>query len=55
MKRISKKFLHFWKILGPGLVTGVIGPGLLVIPVLSGSLSYIVTKTFGREEGLPLF
>lgn len=31
---------------------GVIGTGLLAIPVLSGSLSYIVTETFGWEEGL---
>ncbi len=31
---------------------GVIGTGLLAIPVLSGSLSYIVAETFGWEEGL---
>lgn len=31
---------------------GVIGTGLLAIPVLSGSLSYIVTETFGWEKGL---
>ncbi len=31
---------------------GVIGTGLLAIPVLSGSLSYIVTETFGWIEGL---
>lgn len=31
---------------------GVIGTGLLAIPVLSGSLSYIFTETFGWEEGL---
>jgi len=31
---------------------GVIGTGLIAIPVLSGSLSYIVTETFGWEEGL---
>jgi len=31
---------------------GVIGTGLLAIPVLSGSLSYIVTETFGWENGL---
>ncbi|MFP5040842.1 NRAMP family divalent metal transporter [Parasediminibacterium sp. JCM 36343] len=31
---------------------GVIGTGLLAIPVLSGSLSYIVTEAFGWEEGL---
>ena len=31
---------------------GVIGTGLLAIPVLCGSLSYIVTETFGWEEGL---
>jgi Mn2+/Fe2+ NRAMP family transporter len=31
---------------------GVIGTGLLAIPVLSGSLSYIVTETFGGKEGL---
>lgn len=32
--------------------TGVIGTGLLAIPVLSGSLSYIITETFGWEKGL---
>jgi Mn2+/Fe2+ NRAMP family transporter len=32
--------------------TGVIGTGLLAIPVLSGSLSYIITETFGWKEGL---
>jgi NRAMP (natural resistance-associated macrophage protein)-like metal ion transporter len=31
---------------------GVIGTGLIAIPVLSGSLSYIVTETFGWEQGL---
>jgi Mn2+/Fe2+ NRAMP family transporter len=31
---------------------GVIGTGLLAIPVLSGSLAYIVTETFGWKEGL---
>jgi NRAMP (natural resistance-associated macrophage protein)-like metal ion transporter len=31
---------------------GVIGTGLLAIPVLSGSLSYIVTESFGWKEGL---
>ncbi|MFM6925859.1 MAG: NRAMP family divalent metal transporter [Ferruginibacter sp.] len=32
--------------------TGVIGTGLIAIPVLSGSLSYIITETFGWEQGL---
>jgi NRAMP (natural resistance-associated macrophage protein)-like metal ion transporter len=31
---------------------GVIGTGLLAIPVLSGSLSYIFTETFGWKNGL---
>ena len=31
---------------------GVIGTGLLAIPVLSGSISYIITETFGWEQGL---
>jgi NRAMP (natural resistance-associated macrophage protein)-like metal ion transporter len=31
---------------------GVIGTGLLAIPVLSGSLSYILAETFGLSEGL---
>ena len=30
----------------------VIGTGLLAIPVLSGSLSYIITESFGWKEGL---
>jgi Mn2+/Fe2+ NRAMP family transporter len=31
---------------------GVIGTGLIAIPVLSGALSYIITETFGWEQGL---
>jgi Mn2+/Fe2+ NRAMP family transporter len=31
---------------------GVIGTGFLAIPVLSGSLSYIISETFGWTEGL---
>ena len=31
---------------------GVIGTGLLAIPILSGALSYIITETFGWEQGL---
>jgi len=31
---------------------GVIGTGLIAIPVLSGSISYIITETFGWKEGL---
>jgi NRAMP (natural resistance-associated macrophage protein)-like metal ion transporter len=31
---------------------GIIGTGLISIPVLSGSLSYIFTETFGWEQGL---
>jgi NRAMP (natural resistance-associated macrophage protein)-like metal ion transporter len=31
---------------------GVIGTGLLAIPVLSGALSYIITETFGWKQGL---
>lgn len=31
---------------------GVIGTGFLAIPVLSGSLSYIITETFGWKQGL---
>lgn len=31
---------------------GVIGTGFLAIPVLSGSLSYIITEAFGWEQGL---
>jgi NRAMP (natural resistance-associated macrophage protein)-like metal ion transporter len=31
---------------------GVLGTGFLAIPVLSGSLSYIITESFGWQEGL---
>jgi len=31
---------------------GVIGTGLIAIPVLSGSTSYIFSETFGWEQGL---
>jgi Mn2+/Fe2+ NRAMP family transporter len=31
---------------------GVVGTGFLAIPVLSGSLSYILAETFGWREGL---
>jgi NRAMP (natural resistance-associated macrophage protein)-like metal ion transporter len=31
---------------------GIIGTGFIAIPVLSGSISYIITETFGWEQGL---
>jgi NRAMP (natural resistance-associated macrophage protein)-like metal ion transporter len=31
---------------------GIIGTGLLAIPVLSGSLSYIITESFGWKKGM---
>jgi Mn2+/Fe2+ NRAMP family transporter len=31
---------------------GVLGTGFLAIPVLAGSLSYMLAETFGWEEGL---
>ncbi len=31
---------------------GIVGTGFLAIPVLSGSLSYIISETFGWQEGL---
>ena len=31
---------------------GVIGTGFLAIPVLAGSLAYILSETFGWKEGL---
>lgn len=31
---------------------GVVGTGFLAIPVLSGALSYIISETFGWQEGL---
>lgn len=31
---------------------GIIGTGLLAIPVLAGSLSYMIAETFGWKEGL---
>jgi len=31
---------------------GIVGTGFLAIPVLSGSLSYMMAETFGWEEGL---
>ena len=31
---------------------GIIGTGLIAIPVLSGSLSFIITEAFGWEKGL---
>ncbi len=31
---------------------GVVGTGFLAIPVLSGSMSYIISETFGWQEGL---
>ncbi|MFT4075113.1 MAG: divalent metal cation transporter [Asticcacaulis sp.] len=43
-------------IAGPGayylFAIGIIGTGFLAIPVLSGSLSYIISETFGWQEGL---
>ena len=31
---------------------GIIGTGFIAIPVLSGSISYIITETFGWDQGL---
>jgi Mn2+/Fe2+ NRAMP family transporter len=31
---------------------GVLGTGMLAIPVLAGSLSYMMAETFGWEEGM---
>ena len=31
---------------------GIIGTGLLAIPILAGSASYIISETFGWKEGL---
>jgi len=31
---------------------GIIGTGFLIIPILSASISYILTETFNRESGL---
>jgi Mn2+/Fe2+ NRAMP family transporter len=31
---------------------GIIGTGFLAVPVLAGSLSYIISETFNWEEGL---
>lgn len=31
---------------------GIIGTGLIAVPVLCGSVSYIITETFGFQEGL---
>src|SRR5207302_9856808 len=31
---------------------GIIGTGLLTIPVLAGSISYIIAETFGLKQGL---
>ena len=43
-------------IAGPGayylFAVGIVGTGFLAIPVLSGSLSYILSETFGWVEGL---
>ncbi len=33
---------------------GIIGTGLLAIPVLTGSISYMIAETFGWQEGLDL-
>ena len=46
MKPLAGNFAYFL------FAAGVIGTGLLAIPVLSGSLSYIITETFGWEQGL---
>lgn len=46
LKPLAGEFAYFL------FAAGVIGTGLLAVPVLSGSLSYIVTETFGWEQGL---
>ena len=44
----SSKFISLYLL----FAIGIIGTGLIAIPVLSGSLSYIITETFGWEQGL---
>jgi NRAMP (natural resistance-associated macrophage protein)-like metal ion transporter len=46
LKPLAGDFAYFL------FATGVVGTGLLAIPVLSGSLSYIITEAFGWEKGL---
>lgn len=46
LKPLAGNFAYFL------FATGVIGTGLIAIPVLSGSLSYIFSETFGWEQGL---
>jgi len=46
LKPLAGKFAYLL------FAVGVIGTGLLAIPVLSGSLSYIFTETFGWKQGL---
>jgi NRAMP (natural resistance-associated macrophage protein)-like metal ion transporter len=46
LKPLAGKFAYWL------FAIGVIGTGLLAIPVLSGSLSYIFSETFGWKKGL---
>jgi NRAMP (natural resistance-associated macrophage protein)-like metal ion transporter len=46
LKPLAGEFAYFL------FAIGVIGTGLLAIPVLCGSLSYIFTETFGWRDGL---
>jgi NRAMP (natural resistance-associated macrophage protein)-like metal ion transporter len=46
LEPLAGKFSYFC------FALGVIGTGFLAIPVLTGSLSYIVAETFGWTEGL---
>ena len=44
----SAKFISLYLLFS----IGIIGTGLIAIPVLSGSLSYIFSETFGWKQGL---
>jgi len=52
LEPLVKKFPHAGQIAKVIFALGIIGTGLLAIPVLAASSAFAVSDTFGRKEGL---
>ena len=52
LEPLVKTFPHSGEIAKAIFAIGIIGTGLLAIPVLAGSSGYILADTFGWKQGL---
>jgi Mn2+/Fe2+ NRAMP family transporter len=52
LEPLVKGFPHSGQIAGALFAAGIIGTGLLAVPVLAASASYTISESFGWKEGL---